>query len=140
MLGHWRVEPFQTSTAFQTFPEHQVWRNRQARLWALNKVNGEGLVIYNLYKRGSSQQRAAYAAYGRQMSVRMAALGHGPLHIGRSVALEGRARFDQVVVIQYPGAGYYADLLSNQFYQSIVGKRQLSDSLSVVTIPITDRL
>jgi uncharacterized protein (DUF1330 family) len=140
LLGHWRLEPFQASTAFETFPEYQVWRSRQARLWALNKVNGDGLVIYNLNKRGTSQQRAAYAAYGRQMSVRMAALGHGPLHVGRSVALEGRARFDQVIVIHYPSASYYADLLSSQFYQNILGKRQLSDSLSVVTIPVTHRL
>jgi len=138
--GRWRVESLQASPVFATFPEYATWRAREARLRAVNAINRQGLVVYSLVKRGDRGQQANHALFGRQMASRMAALGHGPLHMGRSVALEDFARFDQVLVIHYPSANYFAELLSSQFFAGVTGKNLLGDSMTVFTIPITDRL
>jgi len=138
--GRWRIQPLQVSPLFATFPEFETWRTREARLRAVNEINRHGLVVYSLVKRGNREQQADNEVFGRKIASRMAALGHGPLHVGRPVALEDFARFDQVFVIQYPSAAYYADLLASQFFQSITGKKQMADTLAVFTIPITDRL
>jgi hypothetical protein len=140
LSGKWRVEPLQASPMFATFPEYEIWRTRAARLHALHAINNRGLVVYSLVKRGNRAQQADYADFGREMASRMAALGHGPLHIGRPVALEEFARFDQLLVIQYPSASYYADLLASQFCQRMTGEKVLADTLAVFTIPITDRV
>ena len=138
--GKWCVKPLQSSPVFATFPEYATWRTREARLRAINTINSQCLVVYSLVKRGNREQQANNELFGRSMASRMAALGHGPLHMGRSVALEDFARFDQVLVIQYPSANYFADLLSSQFFQGVIGNNLLADSLTVFTIPITDRL
>jgi len=138
--GKWRVEPLQISPVFTTFPEYATWRTREARLRAVNAINSQGLVVYSLVKRGNPEQQANHALFGRQMASRMAALGRGPLHMGRAVALEDFARFDQVLVIHYPSANYFAELLSSQFFAGASGKNLLGDSMTVFTVPITDRL
>ena len=138
--GRWRVEPLQMSPVFATFPEHASWRTGETRLRAINTINNQGLVVYSLVKRGNREQQSDLELFGRNMASRMAALSHGPLHMGRSVALEGFARFDQVLVIHYPSANYFADLLSSKLFQGVIGKNLLGDSLTVYTIPITNRL
>jgi hypothetical protein len=140
LSGRWHVEPLQKSPIFATFPEYATWRTREARLRAVNAINRQGLVVYSLVKRGKPEQQANHALFSRQMASRMAALGHGPLHMGRAVALEDIARFDQVLVIQYPSANYFAELLTSQYFAGVIGENLLGDSLSVFTIPITDRL
>lgn len=140
LFGRWRIEPLQASPMFATFPEFEIWRSRAARLRALHAINGHGLVVYSMVKRGNRTQQSEHSVFGRMMASRMAALHHGPLHMGRPVALEDLARFDQVFVIHYPSAAYYADLIASQFFQAITGKKQLADTLAVFTIPITDRL
>jgi len=140
LCGRWRTEPLQDAPMFSTFPEYELWRTRAARLRALHAINRHSLVVFSLLKRGNRAQQAEYADLARELASRMAALGHGPLHMGRPVALEDVARFDQVFVIQYPSAGYYADLLASQFFQRITNEKLLADTFSVFTVPITDRL
>jgi hypothetical protein len=140
LRGKWRTEPLQDAPMFATFPEYEIWRTRAARLRALHAINNDSLVVYSLLKRGNRAQQAAYADLAREMTTRMAALGYGPLHMGRAVALEDVARFDQVFVVQYPSAGYYAELLASQFFQRMTGENLLADTLAVFTVPITDRL
>ncbi len=140
LSGKWRVEPLQPSPVFATFPEYETWRICEARLRALNAINRQGLVVYSLVKRGTPQQQADNESFGKQMGSRMAALSHGPLHIGHPVALEDLARFDQVFIVQYPSAEYYADLLASQFFLGVTGTTLVADTLAVFTIPITDRL
>lgn len=74
------------------------------------------------------------------MITRMAGLTHGPMHVGRAVTLEGNARFDQVVVVYYPGPGYFADLIGSEFFQDIIGDKQLADTQAVPTVPILSEL
>lgn len=140
LCGNWRIEPLRLSPVFATFPEYAPWRAREARLRAVNAINRQGLVVYSLVKRGKPGQRIGITVFARKMASRMAALGHGPVHIGRPVRLENLARFDQVFATHYPSADYLADLLSSQFFNSFTGREQLGDYLSVFTIPITDRL
>jgi hypothetical protein len=140
LCGKWRVEPLEVSPIFATFPEYDIWRTREARLRAINTINSEGLVVYSLAKRGNPGQRADNTVFNRKMASRMAALGHGPLHVGRLVALENLARFDQVFATHYPSADYFAELLASQFFNNLTSSKQLGDYLAVFTIPITDRL
>jgi hypothetical protein len=140
LSGKWRTAALVPSTVFATFPEYDIWRLRAARLRAFNAINSKGLVVYSLVKRGNRQQQANSALFDRQMASLMAAQSHGPLHMGRPVALEDLARFDQVLGVHYPSAEYFADLLGSQFFDDITASKQLGDYLAVFTIPITDRL
>ena len=103
-------------------------------------MNREGLVIYNLVKYSSGGYQDAVDSFGDEMLSRMAALGYGPLHVGRSVALEEFARYDRVFVVYYPSARYFADLLTSQYFPSFVCSKLLNDTLRVATVPITGRL
>lgn len=138
--GQWRVDDFQEQSDYATSPRYDEWRPRADRLRAMHKVNPSGLVVVNFIRRGSPQQRLADESYGMNMLSRMAALGHGPLHIGRAVALEGFARFDDLQFVHYPSAGYFADLLSSSFFQSILPHKQVQDTTWIPTIPFTDQL
>lgn len=137
LRGRWHPPALEKVPAFDTGPEFELWRARISRLDALHTINPTGLVVYNLIKHGDSEQRAADRGYSRRMLSRMAALGHGPLHLGRSVTLEGDARFDTVAIVHFPSARYYAELLASRFFQDIIGDKQLADTLVVPTVPIT---
>ena len=113
---------------------------RQADLRELRPVNDEALVVFNLTLPGSPEQQAADRSYGWKMIARMAALGHGPRHIGRAVTLEGNARFDRVVIVYYPGVGYFARLIGSHFFQGIIGDKQLGDTQAVPTVPVLSQL
>jgi hypothetical protein len=106
LSGKWHIEPLEPSPLFATFPEYDIWRGRAARLRAFNQINNNSLVVYSLVKRGNYTQQSDDTLFDRQMGSRMAALGYGPVHMGRPVALEHFARFDQVFVVQYPSAEY----------------------------------
>jgi hypothetical protein len=140
LTGKWRIAPLKESALFATAPELQAWRDRASRLRALHEVNRAGLVVYNLVKYSSGGHQDAVDSFGDEMLSRMAALGYGPLHIGRSVALEEFARYDRVFVVYYPSARYFADLLTSQYFPSFVGGKLLNDTLRVPTVPITERL
>ena len=59
------------------------------------------------------------------MMATMARGGHGPLHMGATVTLEGDARFDMVAFVYYPGVQYFHNLAGNTFFRNIIGDKQL---------------
>jgi hypothetical protein len=120
--------------------EYAMLSERSAALRSLAAVNSEAVVIFNLSQPGNSAQQAANAGYGIQMLTRMAALAHGPIHIGSAVRLEGDVDFEQVAIVYYPGADYFADLMGSRFFQGIIGDKQLGDTLAVPTVPILSQL
>ncbi len=105
------------------------------RLQHARSLNNEALVMVNLSRTGSPDQQASDAAYNQAMFRRMAHLGYGPIHIGQAVMLDD-TRFDNVMLVYYPGAGYFSDLIRSEFFTSIFGDKQLADYQSVATIPL----
>lgn len=140
LTGKWRIEPLQSSLAFETAPDFQIWRGRVSRLRALHEVNREGFVIFNLINYGATGHQDIAEIYGDKLLSRMAVFHHGPMHIGRSVALEEFARFDRVYIAYYPSARYFADLIGSQYFHNIAGSKLMGDSFRVATAPITARL
>jgi hypothetical protein len=115
-------------------------KGRTEKLLRLGAVNDEAVVIFNLVLRGDEKQREANRSYGRQMITRMAALAHGPMHFASAVTVEGDARFEEVIIVYYPGVQYFARMVGSRFFQGIVGGKQLGDTLAVPTVPILDKL
>ena len=56
----------------------------------------DAIVIVNFQKFGDSEQTEANTSYGNEMGNLFAEGGHGPVHIGKAIKLEGDAEFDQV--------------------------------------------
>ena len=98
------------------------------------------MVVVNFVRHGTPEQRERDAGYVREMLGLMAEQAHGPMHIGRAVTLQGDARYDQIALVYYPGAAYFAQMLQSRFYGGILGDKQLGDSLAIITAPILDRL
>jgi len=140
LTGKWRPPSLEASQKFRTFPEFQVWRDRIARLRAMHEVNRQGLVVFNLVKFSPNGGAEALESLGGEQLSLMAALSHGPLHMGRPVALEQPARFDRIYIVYYPSARYFADLLGSQFFASVTGYRHMSDAIQVPTVPVTSLL
>lgn len=110
------------------------------RLFAERELGANAVLIVNLIKDGTPEQQAENGGYGWRMMGAMAEGGYGPMHIGRAVRLEGTADFDSVVLVYYPGVGFFADMVRSEFFRGIIGGKQLGDTLSSVTVPILDRL
>ena len=140
LTGHWHPEPLQPSPEFATSPEYAVWRARVSRLRALHEINRHGAVVFNLVKYDTGRSSGMGTHNTDTLLSRMAALDHGPLHIGRCVALEEFARFDRVYITFYPSARYLADLLSSQYFLAMTGQSRIADIVRVPTVPITYRL
>jgi len=111
-------------------------REIEKRLRALAPVNDEAVLVFNLSRPGTAEQQAADASYGRKMITRMARGVHGPLHIGQAVSLDDQSEFENAVLVYYPGANYFADLLTSTFFTGIIGDKQLGENLSMPTVPI----
>ena len=140
VTGHLQLSPLVALPNSEMSTEQAGVADRVADLLRLRSVNDEALVVFNLLKPGTAEQRAADATYGRKMMTRMARLGHGPMHIGEAVTIEGDASFEQAVVVYYPGASYFAELLGSRFFLGIIGDKQLGDTQAVPTVPILSRL
>lgn len=140
LSGKWRINPLLSQPGFGSMPQYDKWRHRVNRLKALQKVNNQALVVFNLVTSGTPAQQAAEEAYNTEMHSRMAAHGYGPLHSGRAIAVGGNSRFDSVYVFHFPSPAYFSDLLSSQFFQGIVTNKPLGDTMSVPTVPITDQI
>ena len=138
--GHFQVPPLVAMPESEMSGRQLELKARVADLLRLRSVNDEALVVFNLIQPGTRQQRAADASYGRKMMTRMARLAHGPMHMGSAVTIEGDASFETVVVVYYPGASYFAELLSSRFFLGIIGDKQLGDTQAVPTVPILSRL
>ena len=107
-----------------------------AGLLANRQYGRDACVVLNFIKEGSAEQQAADAEYGSAMMSLMAEGGHGPVHVGQAVSLEGNADFDRIVIVYYPGVEYFASLIQSEFFAGIVGGKQLGDSLSSPSVPL----
>ena len=107
---------------------------------AARAYNENAAVVFNLALSGDPAEQKANQAYGRKMVGLFAAKGHGPSHVGKSVTLEGDAKFDDVHIVYYPGIDYLISLMRSNFYNGVVGGKQLGDTLAIPTVPILDRL
>ncbi|MEM7091654.1 MAG: hypothetical protein AAF567_01530 [Actinomycetota bacterium] len=112
----------------------------RTRIDALRSHDSSALVVVNLIAHGDEAQQRANRAYGLRMLRRMAAGAHGPIHLGSAVTLDGGADFDDVALVHYPGSQYFAELVSSEFFQSIIGDKQLRDTQAVPTVPIIDQI
>lgn len=122
-------------------PESLARRDRLvAGLLENREYGSEALVVLNFTKDGTPEERAANSGYGGAMLAMMAELGIGPMHMGRAVTLEGDAQFDNVVIVYYPGVEFFAQMVQSTFFTSIVGGKQLGDTLSSPTVPLLPHL
>ena len=112
-----------------------AWERRQ-RLLAERELGRDAILVANLLQDGAPEEVAANEAYGRAMLGVMARGGHGPMHLGAAVTLEGDAAFDGVILVYYPGVRYFHDLTGSTFFGGIVGDKQLGDTQATVTVPI----
>ena len=108
----------------------------EKRLRALAPINDQAVLVFNLSRAGTPEQNVGNKSYGVKMATRMARGGHGPLHFGNVVTLEGEPFFDSAAFVYYPGANYFADLLTSTFFLSIIGDKQLGENFSMPTVPI----
>ena len=140
VTGHFRLPPLVAMSRSEMSGEQAEFEERVADLLRLRSLSDEALVVFNLIKPGTAEQQAPNAAYGRKMMTRMARLAHGPMHMGRAVTIEGDASFEQAIVVYYPGASYFAELVGSEFFLGIIGDKQLGDTQAVPTVPILSRL
>ncbi len=110
------------------------------RLADAKEFGERAVLIVNLMKAGNDEQRAADRAYTSKMLGAMAEGGYGPIHMGRSVTVEGDAEFGTVGLVYYPGVQFFADMARSEFFQGIVGDKQLGDTQATITVPILDSL
>ncbi len=113
---------------------------RLARLAEERELGRDAAVVVNLVKAGTAEQSAADRGYVDRMLSLMAEGGHGPMHVGRAVTLEGAAEFEQVAIVYYPGVDYFTSMAESRFYQSIAGDKQLGDTQASITVPILGSL
>ena len=97
-------------------------------------------MVLNFSIGGSEEERAANSSYGANMLGMMAEVGCGPMHVGRAVTVEGDAEFESVIIVYYPGVKFFADMVQGKFFSSIVGNKQLGDSLSSPSVPLLPHL
>ncbi len=110
------------------------------QLETLRQYSEDAVVVVNLLKGGTDEQRAADRGYGLKMAGLFAEGGHGPMHMGRAVTVEGEASFDNMALVYYPGIDYMRSMLVSTFYRGIVGGKQPGDTLAIPTVPVLSRL
>ena len=110
------------------------------RLLAQSELGAHAAVVVNLQKRGTAEQQASDQSYVGRMMAAMAEGGYGPMHMGRAVRIEGEHDFEMVAIVYYPGVQFFADMLRSDFFQGIIGGKQLGDTQATITVPILDRL
>ena len=141
LKGNWRVDQFEPMpTPEGSEQEAALLRSRLEKLLELKDVNDQAVLVFNLVLHGDRQQQEANRSYGGKMLARMAALAHGPMHLGSGVTVEGKARFEEIVIVYYPGVDYFTQMVRSQFFQTIVGDKQLGDTMAVPTVPILNQL
>jgi hypothetical protein len=115
-------------------------RTRLAALGAETELGADAVVVVNLLKEGTAEQKAADNAYGLRMLGMMAEAPCGPMHFARAVPVEGDAEFDRVAIVFYPGVEFMTSMLGGTFFQGIVGGKQPGDTQATITVPILSRL
>ena len=132
--------PFESAASDQLDSVREISDERLSQLDGLRQYSEDAVVVVNLLRGGTRDQRAADRGYGLQMAGLFAEGGHGPTHMGRAVKLEGDAEFDRIALVYYPGVEYMKSMLQSTFFNGIVGGKQPGDTLALPTVPILSRL
>ena len=109
---------------------------QRATLLEEGELGRDAILVANLLRVGTPEDAAADAQYTAAMMALMARGGHGPMHVGPAVTLEGDASFDMVGLVYYPGVRYFHDLTGSTFFRDIIGDKRLGDTQATVTVPI----
>ena len=117
-------------------PRQRAKMKEVEQLDSLRPVSEDAVVIFNLIKPGSKEQRSADRSYTRAMMSGMAEGGYGPMHMGKAVTVEGSADFERFAAVYYPGIDFVQAMIGSTFMRRIGGDKQLGDSLAVATVPI----
>jgi hypothetical protein len=104
------------------------------------ELGENAIAVVNFIKQGTPEQVAADRGYGNRMLGMMAEGAFGPTHMGRAVGVERGVEYDTVVIVYYPGVQFFADMAHSEFFQGIVGGKQLGDTQATPTVPILGRL
>jgi hypothetical protein len=110
------------------------------RLLAERELGARAAVVVNLQKKGTAEQQASDQGYTGRMMAAMAEGAYGPMHLGRAVQIEADYDFDAVAIVYYPGVEFFAEMLRSDFFQGIIGGKQLGDTQATITVPILDQL
>ncbi len=113
---------------------------RWAAMEPLKRYSEDALVVVNLLKDGTREQRAADRGYGLAMARGFAEGVYGPMHIGRAVSLDDQGDFDRVAIVYYPGIDYMRELMMSTFFTEAVTGKQPGDTLAMPTVPVLSRL
>ena len=117
-------------------PVARIGWARRDQLLEARELGGNAILVANLARDGTPDEVAANEHYGQAMLAVMARGGHGPMHVGAGVTLEGDATFESIIFVYYPGVQYFHDLTGSTFYAGVVGDKQLGDTQVTVTVPI----
>jgi hypothetical protein len=112
----------------------------RAAFESVRELSEEAVVVVNLLKEGTAEQRKADSAYGFAMAQGFAEGAYGPMHMAKAVTLEGDAQFDRVALVYYPGIDYFQELMGSTFFNGIVGGKQPGDTLAAPTVPVLSKL
>lgn len=129
--------PFEPREGELTMP---MARDLARTMLRAERLNREAAVVFNLSRAGTPEQQEKDAAYVGRMLGSMAEGGYGPIHMGRAVRVTGEAEFENVAIVFYPGVRFFAEMIQSEFFQSIIGDKQLGDNQSTITVPVLDRL
>ena len=129
--------PFQRAEGMDDFPDAE---EMAARMRSAREFGSEAIMVVNLIRQGSSEQSAANRNYVLRMMGAMAEGGYGVMHMGRAVQVERDYEFDSVGIVFYPGVDFFADMSRSEFFQGVIGDKQLGDTQATITVPILDRL
>ena len=111
-----------------------------AKLEKLKPLGEDAVVVVNLLKEGTAEQRASDRAYALEMFGGMAEGVYGPMHIGSAVRVEGEAEYDRVALVYYPGIDFFRSMVESTFFNEIIGDKQLGDTMAMITVPLLDSL
>ena len=119
-------------------------RNQRAlmleRLAENREYGRDAVVILNFHKEGDASERESMGNYGDAMFDLMAESGNGPVHLGSGVTVEGDASFDNVVIVDYPGVDYLAELVQSKYFIGIVGGKRLGAAMGMLSVPLLPHL
>ena len=125
--------PLKPAPGAKNFPTMDMGR---ALLDESDGLGSDAIAIVNLMQGGSAEEEAANAQYAGRMLDLMADRAYGPMHIGTAISLNPEVQFDRAAIVYYPGRRYFSDLASSEYFQSIIGDKQLADTEAVITVPL----
>lgn len=129
--------PFVRRESELTMPEASRLGERMLRG---ESMNTKAAVVFNLSTPGTPEQQKKDAAYVGRMLGSMAEGHYGPIHRGPAIRVMGEAEFENVVIVYYPGVRFFSEMIQSDFFQGIIGDKQLGDNQSTITVPVLDRL